>query len=97
MHLAVRLHAYFASNFCALTFKATFSMYNNNGSPAFRPKIAYTSSAGAYEIDTDTDFTSNMDFVVGMAGSDDAGRMRALASVRHLLCVHYSLLLLTRM
>lgn len=65
-------------------------MYNNNGSPAFRPKLAYTADAGAYEIDTDTDFTSNMNFVIGMAGSDDAGRMRALASVRKsLACFHY--------
>jgi hypothetical protein len=73
-------------------------MYNNNGSPAFRPKVTYTAGAGAYEIDTDTDFTSNMNFVVGMAGSDDAGRMRALASVRDIFVVcplHW--ILLTRM
>jgi len=60
---------------------STFAMYNNDGSPAFKPAVTYTSNPGAYEIDTDTDFTPNLNFVIGMAGTDDAGRMRPLASI----------------
>jgi len=60
---------------------STFSMYNNDGSPAFKPAATYTSNPGAYEIDTDTDFTPNLNFVIGMAGPDDAGRIRPLASI----------------
>src|SRR5436190_16078063 len=64
-----------------LIFLATFAMYNNAGAPAFKPNVTYTANPGAYEVDTDTDFTSNMNFLVGLGGTDDSGRMKSLASV----------------
>ncbi|KAJ6119137.1 hypothetical protein N7523_003417 [Penicillium sp. IBT 18751x] len=60
---------------------STFTMYNNSGSPAFRPEVDLTAPAGAYTIETGTDFTPNLNFLLGMGGSDDAGRMKALASI----------------
>jgi hypothetical protein len=56
-------------------------MYDNKGTPAFKPNVTYTANPGAYEIDTGTDFTSNMNYTIGLGGSDDVGRMRPLASV----------------
>jgi hypothetical protein len=56
-------------------------MYENSGSPAFRANTTYTANPSAYEIDTGTDFTSNMNFLIGLGGTDDAGRMKSLATV----------------
>lgn len=56
-------------------------MYNNSGGAAFEPQQTLTSNAGAFEIDSGTDFTPEQNFVIGLASLDDAGRMRPLAIV----------------
>ena len=62
-------------------------MRNVAGNPAFDSNVAYTSAAGCFEVDTGTDFTPNMGWVVGLGGSDDAGRMKPLATVSAHRCV----------
>jgi hypothetical protein len=54
---------------------------NSNGTPVFTPDTAYTAALSSYEIDTETDFTSNMNFLIGMGATDSFGRMKPVATV----------------
>lgn len=56
-------------------------MYNNGGNPAFTADTIYTADPGCYEIDTGTDFTPNLNFLIGLGGTDNFGRMKPLATV----------------
>ncbi|KAL8725289.1 MAG: hypothetical protein Q9181_006467 [Wetmoreana brouardii] len=55
-------------------------MYSNVGSPAFKQDIGATAEAGSYEIDTTNDFTTNLNFLAGLAAPDANGRMVPVGS-----------------
>lgn len=60
-------------------------MINNGGAPAFTPAVNFTANTGSYEIDTGTDFNPEMNYLIGLGGVDGDGRMKALATVSHIL------------
>ena len=56
-------------------------MYNNGGSPAFELATEDTAGEGAFQIDSNSDFKTVDNFLVGMAAPDGHGRMLPVASV----------------
>jgi hypothetical protein len=63
-------------------------MYNNDGSPAFAKDSESTSDAGAFAIQTDTDFTLDQNFLIGLGSVDGNGRMKPVATVRVSLTIY---------
>ena len=56
-------------------------MYDNGGSPAFKPDPEFGSSPGAYAIKSGSDFTPSANFLVGLGAVDQNGRMKPAATV----------------
>ncbi len=65
---------------------ATWTMYNNGGYPAFNSTPSYTANQSSFEIDTGTDFTPNLNFLIGLGAVDGNGRMKPAATVGILIC-----------
>lgn len=56
-------------------------MYNLDSQPAFSTSETRTADAGCYEIDSQSDFTPDLNFLMGMASVDNLRRMVPIASV----------------
>jgi len=59
---------------------STFTIFNDEGAPAFKDGEDFTSSPGCYEIDTDSDFLPAQNFLIGLGSIDSAGRKVPAAS-----------------
>ncbi|KAI9727120.1 MAG: hypothetical protein M1828_007321 [Chrysothrix sp. TS-e1954] len=58
---------------------STFTMYNNGGDPAFKDLEKATADDSCYEIESSSDFTANLNFLMGMSAPDDNGRIVPVA------------------
>lgn len=56
-------------------------MYNNAGNPAFYDEAEMTAKAGAFRIDTGSDFLPSQNFLIGLGSIDGNGRMKPVATV----------------